>query len=137
MKRPSQIPARLQLTAEKIEEATYEGSPEHKSQAWWGGLPEAYVGPDGVAKRHGKQKTTICPLVAEDDRNLATQWVREALTRGQVKYVESDRDYPRYIWYRESTGAFWSGYCINSVLGQYKGWPIEEDEKVAVFGKVG
>ncbi len=65
---------------------------------------------------------------------MATGWVKEALRRGQLRYYEGDQDFPRYLWYREANGQLWCGRCSNSVLGQYKGWPIEEEDRLAVFG---
>lgn len=134
-RRPRQLPSRPLLQAAQIEGATYVGSAEHKSERWWGGLPQAHVGDDGVATRPKKQCTTICPLVTEADRNRATQWVQAALGAGQYRFLEADKDFPGRIWYRQSeNGQLWMGFCINTVLGQYKGWPIEEDERGAVFG---
>ena len=61
--------------------------------------------------------------------------MRAALTAGQLRYYEGDKDFPALIWYREpATGRLWMGYCVNGILGQYKGWPIEEEDRVAVFG---
>jgi hypothetical protein len=133
-KRPAQIPQRSTLDPNLIQIAAYVGSPEHKAQRWWGGLPAAYVDDDGEASRPGKQQTTICPLVTEDDRLRATEWVRAALESGQFRFYEGDKDFPRYIWYQDRGGQVWFGSCINSVQGQYKGWPIDEDERVAIFG---
>jgi hypothetical protein len=132
-KRPSQIPERLPLSPDLIQTATYVGSPEHKQHRWWGGLPAAYVNDDGEAARPGKQQTTICPLVEEHGKMRATEWVRAALMSGQLRFYEGDKDFPKHIWYRDDGGQVWFGFCINSVQGQYKGWPIEEDERVAIF----
>lgn len=67
----------------------------------------------------------------------ATAWVRAALAAGQMKYLEADKDFPARIWYREAEiGQIWMGYCVNSIAGEYKGWPISEDERVAVFGRL-
>jgi hypothetical protein len=100
-----------------------------KVQKWWGGLPSAYLGADGTAQRPNKQRTTICPLTFDSDRQLATGWIRSALSQGQLRYLEGDKDFPARVWYREpTTKQLWIGYCINGVLGQYKGWPGEEDD---------
>ncbi|HUZ12904.1 MAG TPA: hypothetical protein VMU93_08660 [Caulobacteraceae bacterium] len=113
------------------------GSDEHKVRRWWGGLPSAYVDAAGVARRPGRQRTTICPLVSELDRQKATLWLRSALGAGQVRYFEADKDFPARVWYREpETGQLWMGYCINNVQGHYKGWPIDEEDRVAVFGRM-
>src|ERR1700693_4510158 len=79
MPRPKQIPVRAPLTSQEVNAASYAGSKEHKSQRWWGGLPGARVGADGIAWRPKKQLTTIGPLVTDSDQFRATTWVREAL----------------------------------------------------------
>jgi hypothetical protein len=84
MTRPRQMPQRPALTAAEINAAHYVGSPEHKTKRWWGGLPEAFVGKDGVARRPGKQLTTPCPKTTEEQREEASDWVRTALARGAV-----------------------------------------------------
>jgi hypothetical protein len=102
---------------------------------WWGGLPEAFEDEAGIARRPGKQLTTICRLTETSDRDRATCWVREALQAGQMLYREADKDFPWKVWYRDpETHLMWMGQCVNSVLGQYKGWPGSEDERVEVFG---
>ncbi len=117
-----------------IEKARYVGSCEHKARAWWGGLPKAYVGPDGQAHRPGRQMTTICPKYTAAERDIATDWVQKALQSGQFRYYEADKDFPKHIWYRDAQHQLWFGFCLNGVLGQYKGWPIEEAERVEIFG---
>lgn len=133
-KRPKQLQPRQPLTPAKIAAATYVGSAEHKRERWWGGLPGAYTGRDGLATRPKKQKTTICPITHAAGRETATGWVREALAKGQLRYYEADQDFPNHIWYGQDTGQVWFGRCVNSVRSQYKGWPVEEDERFAVFG---
>ncbi len=133
-RRPRQLAPRAPLQPAQIATATYVGSAEHKRERWWGGLPQAHVGADGMATRPKKQRTTICPLVADADRQRATHWVRASLDAGQYRYLEGDKTFPGRIWYREpDSGQLWMGYCVNTVQGQYKGWPIAEDERVAVF----
>lgn len=134
VKRPAQIPKRVPLSDKQIAQASFVGSPEHKNVRWWGGLPEAHTGPNGIAKRPRKQRTTICPLFTKQERDRATGWVREALRSDQLRYFEGDKDFPKRVWYRDGTGQLWTGFCVNGVLGQYKGWPIEEEERVEVFG---
>lgn len=98
MPRPSRMPERRPLTPDEIAAATYVGSAEHKADRWWGGLPGAWTGPDGRARRAKKQQTTICRKVGERDRADATAWVREALATGQVRFLEGDKTYPKHIW---------------------------------------
>jgi hypothetical protein len=134
VKRPLQIVPRRSLTPDQITIAHYIGSPEHKSERWWGGLPEAHVGGDGTARRPKKQLTTICPLISEAERDAATDWLRQALRAGQLRFYEGDKDFPKRVWYRDDAGQVWTGFCVNGVLGQYKGWPIDEEERIEVFG---
>lgn len=134
-RRPSQLPGRPALSGVQIKAARYVGSPEHKVRRWWGGLPKAFADVNGVATRPSKEDTTICTLSTEGDRDRATKLVQDALTAGQFKFYEGDKDYPKKIWYlEESTGQLWYGFCVNSVLGEYKGWPIDEEERFEVFG---
>lgn len=64
-------------------------------------------------------------------------WVCFALRSGQLRYFEGDKDFPARIWYRDYEAAqSWIGYCINGILGQYKGWPVDEAECHAVFDKL-
>lgn len=135
-RKPKQLPERKPLTDEQINAACYVGSPEHKEYAWWGGLPSAYVPPDGEASRPGKQQTTICPLTAESDRTKATGWVRAALRAGNVRFFEADQTFPKKIWYRDQDGQYWFGFCLNTAAGEYKGWPVDEEECVSIFGRL-
>ena len=134
-KRPTQIEPPAPLSDKQIRSAFYGGSPEHKVKRWWGGLPKAYLGLDKKARRPGKPLTTICPLVSEAERDHATAWIQHALRRGQYRFYEGDKDFPKHLWYRdEATGQVWFGFLVKSGLGEYKGWPIEEEDRVAVFG---
>jgi hypothetical protein len=134
VRRPTPLPSRAPLSEAQIAQAHYVGSPEHKDRRWWGGLPEAWIGPDGSATRPRRQLTTICPLVSMADRDQATGWVRDALRRGQMRYYEADQTYPNHIWYRQDTGQIWFGRCVNSINGDHKGWPIDEEERREIFG---
>lgn len=134
MPRPSQLPTRLPLSNTEIAKASYVGSKEHKAKRWWNGLPGAKIGKDGKARRPKKLKTTICWLVEDSDRTRASQWVRHALRTGQARYYEGDKRYPKHIWSEDKDGQFWFGFLLNSGQGGYKGWPIEESEKIETFG---
>lgn len=134
MGRPRQVPPRPALTRDDVEAASYAGSGEHKVGRWWGGLPRAHLGPDGTASRPGRQDTTICHMTTEADRAQATDWVRAALAEGRYRFYEGDKTYPKHIWHRDASGAYWFGFCVNGISGSYKGWPVEEAEKREVFG---
>lgn len=133
MPRPRQLPPRPDLSNAEIDAACYVGSAEHKIEAWWGGRPEARLGPDGIARRPKKQHTTICPKTTPAEQALATDWVRSALRRKQFRYYEGDKTYPKHLWFKDGTDQHWFGFAINQILGTYKGWPISEDEKSETF----
>jgi hypothetical protein len=126
-KRPAQIPQRPPITPEQIALARYVGSPEHKAERWWGGLPAGRKGRDGRLHRPKKQRTTICPLTTEAERDNATLWVREALATGQFEFQEGDKVYPFRLWYTSADERRWEAYRVNDIQGEYKGWPDEED----------
>lgn len=88
--------------------------------------------PGGRVGRRDKQTTTVCPLTTEEDRIRATGWLRQAIESGQYRFREADKEFPYKVWY-EVEGRIWFGFCINSVLGEYKGWPIDEDERREIF----
>ncbi len=89
--------------------------------------------PGGRIGRSGKQTATVCPLTSEQDRDQATEWVRSAIRAGQYRFVESDQDFPKKVWYRDEAGQNWFGLCLNPEAGHYKGWPISEEERRAIF----
>lgn len=133
MARPKQIPQRGPLGEADILAACYVGSGEHKMMRWWGGMPLARTDKDGKPTRPKKELTTICPRITEQERDVATAWVRAALKSRQFRYFEGDKTYPNHIWYRDDSGQFWFGFAINQILGTYKGWPISEAEKSEAF----
>lgn len=133
MPKPRQMRERAGLTPKQIAAASYVGSPEHKAKRWWGGLPGARTSLGGVARRPKKVHTTICPKTTKRDRDEATLWVREALTAGHYRYCDGDKTYPKHIWHRDDERQFWSGFSVNQEAGTYKGWPISEEEKRALF----
>ena len=131
-KRPQRAGLSLDERQDLAARARYIGSAEHKDKAWWGGLPKAKQLPGGKVGRRRKQKTTLCPLTSSDDKRRATQWVRSAIASGQYRFYEGDQDFPKKIWHR-ADGRIWYGLCVNQGQGEYKGWPIEEQEWHAVF----
>ena len=126
MRRPNGRPARAPLSDQERQNlasnACYVGSPEHKDKRWWGGLPKARQLAGGRVGRPGKQTTTVCPMVTERQRDMATNWVRAALRDGNYRFVEADKIYPKHI-HHDVHGTRWTGLCVNSVAGEYKGWP--------------
>ena len=127
MKKPTAYIAPTVDMGDLARTATYVGSPEHKIGRWWAGQGSA-PGPDGGLKRPKKQLTTVCPLRNEQDRGRATGWIRDALLAGRWLFVEGDKRFPKHVWHLDSDGACWIGRCVNSVQGEYKGWPAELDD---------
>lgn len=107
--------------------AAYHGSTQHKERCSWLGLPESR------GRLAAGVKTTICRLVTNKDRAQATAWVRQAITNGQYKFVDGDRDFPKHVRLRDSGGQVWYGRCLNRDCGAYKGWPIGEEERREMF----
>ena len=100
------VPSDLRAVAARC---SYEGSREHKDRRSWLGLPRPRRRPRDVA--------TICPLVTEQDRAMATAWVREAIVNGQFDRRDWRNDFPRYIWYRAADGSYWYGFLMNEGAG--------------------
>lgn len=132
MKRPTRIhrtrPVSSADAAALAREASYAGSCEHKVGPWWGGRGGVRIGTDGKVTRPKRQRTAICPLTSLRDGSRATEWLQKAISRHQFVFVEGDKRFPKHVWYVDSEGQGWAGRCINSVSGEYKGWPISVDE---------
>jgi hypothetical protein len=96
-------------------EVVYVGSPEHKDTPSFAGTPP-----------RPRPDASIC------DRSLATQqerltgWLRESIERGLMGEMMEGR-FPRYIWHREGDVVY-EGRLVNREQGQYKGYPLLDDE---------
>jgi hypothetical protein len=118
------------------ERCDYEGSVEHKNQKSWLGLPHHRRGHDSEDHR---QTATLCPLTSDDQRHIATTWVRFAVENSQFSKDEWRGDFPRYLWYKDHAGQYWYAILTNQGAGEagrakYKGWPITTEEWRAHFG---
>ena len=51
---------------------------------------------------------------------------------GRYRFREGDDLFPKHVWFRVG-GQAWFGFCINSTAGEYKGWPLEDDDPDARF----
>ena len=60
-------------------------------------------------------------------------WVRNAIRANQLKFVPGDRAFPRRVWF-ESRDRIWYGRCTDPAAGEYKGWPICEEDRDEIFG---
>ena len=92
--------------------ARYVGSPEHKDAPSFAGQPRP------------RADASICDAkLAQDEVN---GWLREALARGTFGgYWEGN--FPRYVWYK-SGNIVYEARLVNSEAGEYKGYPLDEDE---------
>ena len=64
---------------------------------------------------------------------MATDWLQMAITAGQYRFVEADREFPKKVWFEGSWPRSGVDICVNPTAGEYKGWPIDEDERRAIF----
>lgn len=94
--------------------ATYVGSPEHKDTISLSGAPRP------------RADASICDRKLTKDFGLATDWLRNAIVKGQVsEYWEGE--FPRYVWYRNGDTVY-EGRLVNREAGWYKGYPLERSE---------
>ncbi len=52
-------------------------------------------------------------------------WLREAIRRGAVGEL-CEGMFPRYVWFKDGNVVY-EGRLVNRGLGEYKGYPLEED----------
>jgi hypothetical protein len=126
---PNLTPAERAALAKR---AVYTGSAEHKDRPSWLGAPHARRNPGAGANDH-RQNSTICPLVREEDKAQATEWVQQAIRHRHFDPTKWDGDFPRDIWHQDEHGVYWQGRLTqrgagDNPQGEYKGWPITEDE---------
>jgi hypothetical protein len=107
------IPAGIDLT-QLAARAQYVGSPEHKDVPSFAGHPKP------------RADAAICDRSLADSQTQITQWLRDALTRGVVG-GPWEGAFPRYVWHLEG-GIVFEGRLVNRIQGQYKGYPLNEDE---------
>ena len=62
------------------------------------------------------------------DQEELTRWLREAIVAGQCGQLW-EGDFPRYAWCQHG-GVTYEARLSNPELGQYKGYPLEPDERV-------
>lgn len=102
----------LAVLAERV---SYVGSSEHKTFSSFAG------------KFNPRADASKCdPKLA--DRDELTEWLRAAIRAGHAGDLW-EGDFPRYAWCRQG-GVIYEARLTNSELGEYKGYPLEEDEHV-------
>jgi len=98
------------------ESASYIGSPEHKNLPSFAGAPRR------------RSDASCCPQDLAREQEKLNEWLRAAVQSGAYsEYHEGG--FPRYVWHKEGEIIF-EGRLVNRGLGQYKGYPLEEDEWV-------
>jgi len=100
--------------ARLAQRARYVGSPEHKDMLSFAGHPRP------------RADASICPRDLTRDQARVEGWLREAIRRGAVG-EPCEGEYPRYVWYKEGD-ALYEGRLVNRGRGEYKGYPLEDDE---------
>ena len=99
-----------------IEQAVYIGSPEHKTRPF-GQFPMGRLRAGSASK---------CPDDLSDPVQI-TGWLRQAMRDGNMG-GEWEENYPHFVWVRRD-GERYEGRLVNRVLGQYKGYPLDDDEE--------
>lgn len=99
----------LSAMAEKID---YVISTEHKDYL-------TSAGPGNL-----RSDATRCPRGLDFDE--VREWLKDAFRAGSVS-AALDGEYPRYAWRRVGAQVY-EARLSNAGLGQYKGYPIKDDE---------
>jgi hypothetical protein len=104
-------PERLNSAAAR---AHYVGSPEHKRHPSFAGPPAP------------RATATLCDPQFAQQQTLLTDWVQDAIRRGQVSN-KWEGDFPRNVWLRRD-GIVYEARLVNQGDGGYKGWQLKEHE---------
>lgn len=59
-------------------------------------------------------------------RQMASPWLRESVRKGQFG-AQWEGSFPRYVWVLHDS-TWYEGRLVNRGLGEYKGYPLKEDE---------
>lgn len=94
--------------------ATYRGSPEHKTS------------PSPAGAFHPRAGNSLCPARLAGAQEELTQWLRAATVAGRAG-APLLNGFPRHAWSLEDEQWF-EARLTNEGSGEYKGWPIGEDE---------
>ncbi len=109
---PGPVPPGIDLEV-IVSRVTYVGSGEHKTFPSFAGPP------------HPRADASKCdPRLADQDE--LTCWLQQAIREGRTG-GQWDGDFPRYIWHR-AEGVPYEARLVNRKLGQYKGYPLAQDE---------
>ena len=98
---------------EVAQQATYEGSREHKDIPSFAGQPRR------------RADASLCPRRISD-QEVVCEWLRAAIRNGATG-APWEGGFPRYVWYRDGDIVY-EGRLINRGLGSYKGYPLDTRE---------
>lgn len=106
------VPARGFDLAALSEKVAYVISPEHKD----------YLTSAGPGRL--RSDASACPRGLDLDD--VVRWLQDAVRDGEMS-AQLEGDFPRYAW-RRVNGQVYEARLSNSGMGQYKGYPIQDDE---------
>ena len=92
----------------------YVGSPEHKSFPSFAGPPRL------------RADASKCPTHLKDPAAI-TDWLREAIKKGNVSGPGDAETFPRYAW-AYVDNVWFEARLVNQEQGTYKGYPLEPHE---------
>ncbi len=96
------------------EQVKYIGSPEHKDIPSFAGCPRP------------RADASICDRKLARDRKKVQKWLQRAMADGCIGELWEGR-FPRYIWHKEGSIVY-EGRLVNRGNGEYKGYPLSDDE---------
>ena len=112
LQRPSTV--NLPAVAARV---TYVGSPYHKdAPSFAGRVPRP------------RPDASICPRHLASRRADIQKWLADSILLGYCGALW-EGSFPRYVWHREGHVVY-EARLIDSARGEYKGYPLEADEKV-------
>jgi hypothetical protein len=82
--------------------------------------------PSFAGQPRPRADASICPKELSGARERVEEWLREAIRRGAVGEL-CEGEFPRYVWFKEGDVVF-EGRLVNRGLGEYKGYPLEQEE---------
>ena len=106
-------PQDVDLT-EVASHAVFVGSPEHKST------------PSFAGQATPRSDASMCDPALKGQQRKLTCALRKAILNGQIGELW-EGEFPRYVWCRVD-GTICEARLSNRAKGEYKGYPLEDDE---------
>lgn len=101
----------LDDVAQKV---VYVGSCEYKNTPSFAGQPRP------------RADASICDASYRDKQSGLTEVLKECIRNGSVG-APWEGCFPRYVW-GQLDGQYYEARLVNKELGEYKGYPLDEDE---------